>query len=59
MDRFSDLGMPFERGNTRVIDPSRALARNDDVSIDLAKTLSADLLFGLFGLETPAGRGRR
>ena len=31
----------------------------DDVSIDLAKTLSAGQLFGLFGLDIPAGRGRK
>ena len=31
----------------------------DDVSIDLGRSLSADQLFGLFGLETPSGRGRR
>ena len=31
----------------------------DDVSIDLAKSLSADQLFGLFGLENPTGRRGR
>ena len=31
----------------------------DDVSIDLAKTLSVGQLFGLFGLDIPAGRGRK
>ena len=31
----------------------------DDVSIDLAASLSADQLFGLFGMENPSGRGSR
>ena len=31
----------------------------DDVSIDLAKSLSAGQLFGLFGLENPTGRRGR
>ena len=31
----------------------------DDVSIDLATSLSADQLFGLFGLDVPPGKGSR
>lgn len=31
----------------------------DDVSIDLGASLSADQLFGLFGLENPAGNQHR
>ena len=58
--KYSCIGTIEERID-RILEQKQELFDElvDDVSIDLGRSLSADQLFGLFGLETPSGRGRR
>ena len=58
--KYSCIGTIEERID-RILEQKQELFDElvDDVSIDLAKSLSADQLFGLFGLDIPAGRRRK